>query len=148
MPWPWVAGVGAAVGAVVSVTVLLASPGELPPQTRAPSSASPPPCARIVSDVYRGSDGRTHASPAPDRARVTTYADGHGTRWDEVRPPAGWDPISASDAELAAFGVNPRPAAGPEREQWEKAFAGYRGVEPGEPAAQSCRGPLKFGAPY
>ena len=139
------------VSPVAAVLALaLAGCGGTPVNTpvAAPSPTASP-CAQIVRDVYRSVDGVEHAEPAPDRVRVTTYADEAGTRWDELRPPAGWDPVAASDAQLAAFGFNPRPADGPERAEWEKAFANYRGAEPGEPATENCpvQG-LKFGAPY
>ena len=48
-------------------------------------------------------------------------------------PPSGFDPLKASQAELAEYDFPPRPAASEELAAWEATFAGYEGTEGGGP---------------
>lgn len=94
------------------------APSPLPAQAAAPAfgaSNSKPatprtyPCAKKVKEAFRDGRGVEHREAAADRAKVTTFDDSAGTRWTEVMPPAGFDPLQATDEQLEAFGFEARP---------------------------------------
>lgn len=132
------AGLSVAAATATTAPATAAAPRPATPHAAASSTPAPSDCARAVDDFYRGADGRRHTEAGPGRARVTSYGDGAGTRFDEVRPPAGWKPVSGTDAELEAFGFAPRPTGADALRDWERAFANYRGVEGAQPRAEQC----------
>lgn len=92
-------------------------------------------------------DAVTSCTPIPE-ASPMTFLDGHGiesavaaTNRAEVHhykfgtitvPPVGWSPVTATDAELEAYGYGRRPLPGPELDAWTKMYANFQ--RPHEPS--------------
>lgn len=78
---------------------------------------------------YRDGRGLDYATEAPGRTKVADFDEG-GDKWTTFTPPSGFRPTAATDTELAAAGFAPRPAAGPQLDDWNAAYANYKGVAP------------------
>ncbi len=95
-----------AVAAARHTTSALSSGGDL---TAAEPACTPSPMKGVH---YLAPDGVTKATQAvPGYAKVTEYTAADGNTVGEITPPSGFDPSTASDATLLAFGVPSRPAA-------------------------------------
>jgi hypothetical protein len=93
-------------------------------------------CYTVEKQTYRDASGIETAQSRPDTAVVSTYVNKSGGHYISILPPAGFDPRIATDEALAAFGLNPRPASGTAREEWNKQYANFTHFEASTPAEQ------------
>ncbi len=70
------------------------------------------------SAVTTAADGSVHYS----------YQDPDGESLNYVVPPAGFDPLTATDAQLAEYNFPSRPTSATGLEQWNAEMASYQGV--------------------
>ena len=67
-------------------------------------------CVPMAPDFvdYVDANGVVHPNPDPTYATRYHY---NGSRFSgyQIQPPPGWNPVTASDATLKAFGLPPRP---------------------------------------
>lgn len=83
---------------------------------------------QLRDTYYIDEAGRRHAGKAADRATVRDYADSAGSIQATVTPPADFNPRTASDRALIAFGLGARPAASDahNRREWDDRWANHR----------------------
>src|SRR5207245_3340296 len=77
---------------------------------------------RVTSVDYVLPDGSTVRTPRRGAATLYHYEHDAG---QELIPPAGWNPLSATDEELDTFGFPPRPGDPVGRAEWNSDFANW-----------------------
>lgn len=90
-------------------------------------AAAPTAARETCTPLKTTSDRATTVVPAASasvsgQARVITFA--NGTR--QVLPPTRWTPVRATDAELAAYGFEARPADATQRAQWTAKYGKWK----------------------
>lgn len=128
------AGAAAALGLIVGSGVLLPSTAvaAVPGTAEAPSSsAGQSASGAVVINTYS-----VHASVSvlPGGGQSSTYRLKDGQVLTVPTPPDGFNPLTASSSELAAYDFPPEPAGEADRQAWEVAMAAYRSDDP--PPAQ------------
>lgn len=134
------------IGIVTAAAVLLGSQASLALGASSPtgaaaagdSSGSPvcsytPAAPRIMALSHGGVE-----TPLPPGAAATDVAKAyhfnfHGDDLVQVVPPAGFKPLTATDAELKAYELPPRPPGGAALAHWESMMSGWKGAAPPEP---------------
>src|SRR4051794_38689194 len=71
-----------------------------------------------ATKAMRPDGGTQEAKTSDGMARSYEYSDGT----QEVAPPPGWRPRTATDQELQAYGFPPRPADAAGLAHWEETF--------------------------
>jgi hypothetical protein len=104
-------GITVSLAAILAVTVGSASATRTTPRFVSTSGAAVSACTplREIDIRYVAPSGVESASPIAGSATLHVFADGSGTV-TQIEPPAGWSPMTASAAELEAYGFPPRPA--------------------------------------
>lgn len=103
-------------------------------------AAPPPDCTPdpLISTAYETPDGVMHSTPQPNAAQIRTYSDGQGGTLDTVSAPDGFNPLSATDAQLDMYGFPPRPTTGDELQAWQAEFTGFQGFIENHPCASNA----------
>lgn len=95
----------------------------------APIAAAPASCASMHSpyDYTRAAastcfvtDPLVRVTPLPGGGQQYTYRQANGNLVSEPLPPAGFDPATASDAQLAEYALPPKPTLLPELSAWQE----------------------------
>lgn len=83
--------------------------------------------AALVSVVNILPDGSAAPIDAPKGKYATKYTYRlDGTLLSEVRPPAGWSPVTATDQELRTYGLPARPHDPTQRATWDREFSSWK----------------------
>jgi hypothetical protein len=105
---------------VVAVLVFLgAAPTAAANRAAPPAAASCPPGTTPIAPVAQ--------TVRPDGGTDTYYdVDHDGSLTDVPTPPASFEPLLASDADLASYGFPPRPADGDSLASWSADLTGWK----------------------
>jgi hypothetical protein len=117
---PWLSG---ALVAVAITTVVVAVVATVRPAAEH--------CVGPTAMTYMNMDGSAASVPGPSVATVYHYAFNPGDDIKQIQPPASFDPRTASNQELMAFGFSPRPSSRPALTAWEAKFAHWKGFTSG-----------------
>src|SRR5262245_35968743 len=84
---------------------------------------------------YIDSTGGVHSHPGPGYATRFSYHNARFTGY-QIQPPAGWNPVTASDVTLRAFGIPPRPTDPRALAEWNDAWSKAKSFGP---SGQMCQ---------
>ena len=85
------------------------------------STADPTDVASISTSITLNAD----TAALPDGGTISTYTFPNGSVLTVPTPPAGFDPLTASDAELALYDFPARPTDATDLADWTRAMAAY-----------------------
>jgi hypothetical protein len=81
----------------------------------------------LLSTQYETPDGQMQSAPISTGAQVLTYDDGQGGTFQTISAPNGFDPATATDAQLEMYGIAPRPLSGDGLATWNDQYANFQG---------------------
>ncbi|HKZ14413.1 MAG TPA: LamG domain-containing protein [Solirubrobacterales bacterium] len=67
----------------------------------------------------------------PGGGELEIYEGADGTVWEFPEPPAGFEPLKATNAELEEYAFEPRPTEGPALKHWEESMSTFKSVPKG-----------------
>lgn len=131
----------------IVASLLMVSSGFLASQPEAAATGASPSCLAPASVVKVDPDTGAPSSSA-NAAKVTRFESADGTVEEFRQPPQGWDPFTATDAEVAFFGMPARPSDPADLVAWNNEMSQYSGFgspsicgEPGPPTGPNQRAP-------